>query len=125
MHRDRGWLVAIAVLWRRRSVAKSSLRLHLAGPSTLQCHSLCPDQRILDRLNDFMGEDWPRIHRPRNGFFPSLDDSFHVASRRLVHQGVGFHESAVEIALEVDVVWSPHVFDDAVEHIEGDELLRR
>ena len=68
------WRSELAVWLRRRGrVLVASLWQALV----LQCCSLCFDEGIFNRPNDFRWEDGALVHGARNGFFPGLEHAFH------------------------------------------------
>lgn len=85
----------------------------------VQCRGLRFDEGVLNGTNGFKGKDRSVIQRTWHRFLPSLQHGLHAASGHGIDQSVRFHKCAVEVAAEVDSVWSSHVLDDTIQDIEG------
>lgn len=103
----------IAVVWLRIQLTWGwHLWIFLHG------HRFGPDQGVFYRPYRLLREDWHGVHRSGDRLFPSLEHSVHTFPGIRIDQGVGLHEGVVEIPAEIDGVWRPDVFDDAVKQIQ-------
>ena len=73
-------------------------------PSLAQC--------IYDSLRDVKAENRSARERPWHWFPPCLESFIELLANITVHQCIGIHKSVVEVASEIDSVWSSNVLDN-------------
>jgi hypothetical protein len=69
-------------------------------------------QCIYDSLRDVKAENGSARERRGHWFPPCLEGLIELLANVTVHQCIGIHKSIIEIASEVDSVWSPNVLDN-------------
>ena len=67
-------------------------------------------------------KDRTRVHGFGHRLLPRAEQALHGLAGALLHDEIGVHEGAVQVAAEVDGVGGADIFDDRVEHIERGEL---
>jgi hypothetical protein len=80
--------------------------------SVLLSSEPCLAQCIYDSLCDVKAENGSAREQPRHWFPPCLESFIELLANVTVHQCIGIHKSVVEVASEIDSVWSSNVLDN-------------